>query len=72
MVAANSFGYYIARLHCIYIVSKSSKGNMLTSEAEQLRWRDKQLQIRHASALLCKETYRDKVQWRTANGENGA
>lgn len=42
---------------------------MLTSEAEQLHWRDKQLQVRHASAQLYKETYRDKVQWRTANTE---
>lgn len=39
------------------------------SEAKQLHRRNKQLQIRHASAQLYKETYRDKVQRCTANRE---
>lgn len=52
------------------LLAKAEKGNVLTSEAEQLHWRDKRLQVRHASALLYKETYRNHVQWRTANTEN--
>lgn len=42
--------------------------NRMTTETEHsFTGATKQLQVRHASALLDMETYRDKVQWRTAN-----